>query len=340
MFDWLSLDWFTISKLRSLHWENSYFLYGIVGIPIVMWLRGVFHGNSQKVSIVLVSKDTYSDWTAILRWLFPICIFLGISLILMALARPQTIKNIAEQDAEAIDIVLAVDVSESMLEKDLLPSRLAAAKTVATNFVKGRLQDRIGLVIFAGEAFTLCPITTDYDLLYTFLDDISNRSINTAGTAIGSALAVSINRLRESKSRSKVIVLLSDGENTAGNIDPVTAAKLAQAFGIKVYTIAVGKPQGSINKIDSTVAISQNLSDEGILQKIAAATNGQFFRATNNATLSQVFAQIDQLEKVKIQSRSYQEVKDYYRIYLYWAIILLLFALLLKVAFVANVLED
>jgi Ca-activated chloride channel homolog len=261
-------------------------------------------------------------------------------LILMALARPQIVRNITERDAEAIDIMLAVDVSESMLEKDLSPNRLTAAKTVAANFVKGRLQDRIGLVIFAGDAFTLCPITTDYELLYTFLDDISNRSINTAGTAIGSALAVSINRLRESKARSKVIVLLSDGENTAGNLDPITAAKLAQAFGIKVYAIVVGKTQGSSVKTDSTAAIVQSMSDEGTLQKIAATTNGQFFRATNNATLSQIFVQIDQLEKVKIKTRSYQEVQDYYRIYLYWAIVLLLFALLLKVAFVANVLED
>ncbi len=340
MFDWLSLDWFTISKLRSLHWENSYFLYGIVGIPIAMWLRGVFHGNSQKVSIVLVSKDTYSDWTAILRWLFPVCVFFGIGLILMSLARPQTIRNIKERDAEAIDIMLTIDISESMLEKDLLPSRLAAAKTVATNFVKGRLQDRIGLVIFAGDAFTLCPITTDYELLNSFLNNIGSHSISTAGTAIGSALAVSINRLRESKSRSKVIVLLSDGENTAGNLDPITAAKLAQAFGIKVYTIAVGKPQSSINKTDSMVTMAQNLSDESILQKIALTTNGQFFRATNNSTLSQIFAQIDQLEKVKIKIRGYQEVQDYYRVYLYWAMVLLLSALLLKAAFVANVLED
>jgi Ca-activated chloride channel homolog len=339
MFDWLSLNWFTISKLRSFHWDNVYFLYGIVGIPIVMWLRGVFHGRGQKLNMVLVSKDTYSDWTAVLHWLFPISVLGSMTLILMALARPQIVRNITERDAEAIDIMLAVDVSESMLEKDLLPNRLAAAKTVATNFVKGRLQDQIGLVIFAGDAFTLCPITTDYDLLYTFLDDISNRSINTAGTAIGSALAVSINRLRESKARSKVIVLLSDGENTAGNLDPITAAKLAQAFGIKVYAIVVGK-QGSINKADSTAAFTQNLSDEGTLQKIAATTNGQFFRATNNATLSQVFTQIDQLEKVKIKTRSYQEVQDYYRIYLYWAVVLLLFALLLKVTFVANVLED
>ncbi len=340
MFDWLSLNWFTISKLRSFHWDNVYFLYGIIGIPIVMWLRGVFHGRGQKLNMVLVSKDTYSDWTAVLRWLFPISIFLSIALMLMALARPQIVRDIVEQDAEAIDIMLAVDVSESMLEKDLSPNRLVAAKTVAANFVKGRLQDRIGLVIFAGEAFTLCPITTDYDLLYAFLDDISNRSINTSGTAIGSALAVSINRLRESKARSKVIVLLSDGENTAGNLDPITAAKLAQAFGIKVYAIVVGKAQSSLSQTDSTGNMTQNLSDEGTLQKIAATTNGQFFRATNNATLSQVFAQIDQLEKVKIKTRGYQEVQDYYRIYLYWAIVLLLFALLLKIAFVANVLED
>jgi Ca-activated chloride channel homolog len=340
MLDWLSLEWFTIDRFRSYHWENTYFLFGIIGIPILMWLRGVFHGRGQRLNMAFITKDAFSDWTTLLRWLFPISVFFGIALILVALARPQIVNKMTERDAEAIDIVVALDVSESMQEKDLFPNRLMAAKTVATNFIKNRLQDRIGLVIFAGEAFTLCPITNDYDLLYSFLDGINSQSITVAGTAIGNALAVSINRLRENKTRSKVIVLLSDGENTAGNLDPITAAKLAQAFGIKVYAIVVGLSKTNTVATDSTGAPAQSSSDEGTLQKIANTTNGEFFRATDNAALSRVFAQIDQLERVKIKIRNYQEVQDYYRIYLLWAIACLLFALFLKAIFVANVLED
>jgi Ca-activated chloride channel homolog len=341
MWEWLSSEWFSIKTLRSFRWVDVYYLYGIAAVPVVLWLRGVFQGRSaQRFSISFVKGEVPNSWTSKMRWLFPVSLFLAVSMLLIALARPQIVRTLAEKDAEVIDILLALDISDSMSETDLQPNRLTAAKNVARRFVVGRLKDQIGLVIFAGEAFTLCPLTNDYNLLYSYIDDIRQDRISVAGTAIGSALAVGINRLRESKTRSKIIILLSDGENTAGNIDPITAAKLAKAFGIRVYTIAVGKP--SFKKIlTDTLAVSNiNNTDENTLQKIANTTNGRFYRATDNSALQNIFGQIDKLERVKIKTRRYQEVKDYYRIYLNWAVLFLLVALFLKVIFVANVLED
>jgi Ca-activated chloride channel homolog len=342
MWEWLSPEWFTVSKLSGFSWVDPYFLYGIFAVPILLWLRNVFHGRSaQYLNISLVEEERPFSWSVSLRLLFPLSVFLVISLILVALARPQIIRNVTEQDAEAIDIVLALDVSESMNEADLKPNRLVAAKAVAKSFVRGRLQDRIGLVVFAGEAFTLCPLTSDYDLLLGFLDDISLSTIATSGTAIGSALAVSTNRLRESQAKSKVIILLSDGDNTGGNLDPITAAKLAAAFGIKIYTIAVGltRPVRISNDSLSSVMPTKT-TDENNLHQIAQQTGSQFFKANDNAALQAIFRQIDTFERVKVTNRRYQEVRDYYRVYLNWAVVFFFFALLTKVLFIANVLED
>lgn len=251
------------------------------------------------------------------------------ALLLVALARPQRVSQRVKRSSEGIDIVLALDVSDSMLETDLRPNRLEAARSVARAFVRGRFQDRIGLVVFAGDAFSLCPLTTDYDLLNQSINEISSGLIRTAGTAIGSALGVSINRLRESRARSKIIVLLSDGENTAGSLDPVTAAELTEAYGIRLYTIAVG--QGGTGG---------GATDEGTLDRLATIANGQFFRASDTRALSAVFARIDQLEKAEIKQSRYREVNDFYQVYLHWAIVVLLLALLAKSTFVGNVLED
>jgi Ca-activated chloride channel family protein len=216
------------------------------------------------------------------------------------------VRESKEQFSEGIDIMLAMDISESMLATDLSPNRLDAAKNVAREFVKGRLQDRIGLVVFAGESFSICPLTTDYEMLNQYLDEINSNLIKTTGTAIGSALATCINRLREVQGTSKVAIILSDGDNTAGILDPLTATDLAKSFGIKVYTIAVGSNSES-EKID-----------ENTLREIANEGNGQFFRATDNQTLKNIFEQINRLEKVKVKDNVYRDVEDFYYIYLIW----------------------
>lgn len=281
-----------------------------------------------------------------LRYLLPISVFLGVSLVLVSLARPQIVREQREEESDGIDIMLAMDVSDSMTETDLPPTRLSAARRVAQSFVKGRKHDRIGLVVFAGEAYSLCPLTTDYDLVKQYLRDLNAQMIRTSGTAIGDALARCILRLRPqttadstqagsltaSTTRSKIIILLSDGDNTAGNLDPVTAARLAKAFDIRIYTIAVGKPV-----ISSSEAATV---DEGILKTIAATGNGSFFRATDNRRLQAIFAQINRLEKAPVRVRVSEDVRDYYRVYLHWAIVFLLLTLLLKCTIFGNVLED
>lgn len=265
-----------------------------------------------------------------------------VALVLMALARPQRTNEKVEQWTEGIDIMLAIDISQSMQIEDFTPNRLEAAKDVARGFIKGRRQDRIGIVVFSGDAFSLAPLTTDYSLLNAYLDELNFDMIESRGTAIGSAMAVVTNRMRESESKSKVCILLSDGDNTAGNIDPVTAAELAAAYNIKTYTIVVGKEGmvpygkdffGRPNMVENTV-------DETTMRKIAEIGSGEFFRVTDQQALKEVFKRIDQLEKAEIKETRFKDTSDFYFIYVRWAIALFLLWMLMKSSFITNVLQD
>jgi len=339
MEEWFSPRWFTWDILRSYEWVYPYFLYALPAIPFLFWLRSAFHRKHQQRLIITYNRENArKDWLTLLRFVQPVCVAFAVGLILVALARPQIVTERTDKFSEGIDIMLLLDISDSMMEKDLSPNRLEAAKLVARQFIQGRLQDRIGLIIFAGEAVSLCPLTTDYELLYGFLDEIQPTLIPTAGTAIGSALAVAVNRMRETSGESKVAILISDGDNTSGNLGPTTAAQLAKAFGVRVYSISVGKTLRVVRK--DSLNISSALVDESELQKIAALGNGKYFRATDNTALGTVFKQINQIEKVKSRNVVSRDVSDYYRIYLYWAILLLLIALSTKSTFMANILED
>ena len=335
---WFSPRWFWFSTIGSFEWVHVYFLYLIPLIPVLFWLRSALHRkHKQRLAITYTPVSGPVSWLTLLRFVQPLLVGAAISLILVALARPQVVSERRDQYSEGIDIMLLLDISDSMLEKDLSPNRLEAAKRVARQFIAGRLQDRIGLIIFAGEAVSLCPLTTDYQLLYGFLDELNPKMIPIAGTAIGSAIAVAVNRMQETQGKSKVAILISDGDNTSGNLGPTTSAQLASAYGVKVYTIAVGR-----NRRSSTVDSTGNaaLMDEGELRNIADLGNGKYFRATDNSALETVFRQIDQLEKVKSRDVLSRDVKDYYRIYLYWAVLLLLLAIGTKSTFMANILED
>jgi Ca-activated chloride channel family protein len=340
---WYSLEWFSLSTLNSFTWENEIFLYLIIGIPLLFMLRWLWRYKfNQKLPVAVTQKDLRVSPLTLIRLIPEILIMLVLAFICLALARPQKTNEKVDQWTEGIDIMIALDISQSMQIEDFLPNRLEAAKGVARNFIDGRIQDRIGLVVFSGDAFSLSPLTTDYNLLKSYLDEINFEMIENRGTAIGSALAVVTNRMSESETKSKVCILLSDGDNTAGNIDPITAAELAEAYGIKIYTIVVGKEGlvpfgkdffGRQNMIENTI-------DETTMRKIAEIGGGEFFRATDNQALQQVFAKIDQYEKAEIKETRFKDTSDYYFIYLQWGVACFLLWLLLKSTFITNVLQD
>jgi Ca-activated chloride channel family protein len=340
---WYSPDWFSPSTLRAFSWEYPEFLYAVFAVPLLFIVRWLFrYYFNQKLPVAVSQKDLQTSPLNLIRLLPEFLLMLSLMLILTALARPQKTNEKVEQWTEGIDIMIALDISQSMQIEDFTPNRLEAAKKVALDFIQGRQQDRIGIVVFSGDAFSLSPLTTDYDLLRSYINDINFDMIENRGTAIGSAMAVVTNRLRESQSKSKVCILLSDGDNTAGNIDPITAAELASAYGIKIYTIVVGKEGlvpygkdffGRRNMIENTI-------DETTLRKMAKIGGGEFFRATDNQALAQVFAKINQYEKAEIKETRFKDTSDYYFIYLQWAVAFFLTWLLLKSTFITNVLQD
>lgn len=341
--DWLSFSWFTRERFESYDWESFWWIYGIAAIPLLFLFRWlIIYQFRQRLPIALSEKDLKNDPISLLRFLPALFFTIALSLILVALARPQSTNEQVDQWSEGIDIMLTIDISESMQIQDFKPDRLEAAKEVARNFVAGRFQDRIGLVVFSGDAYSRSPLTTDYELLNTYIDDISFDLIESRGTAIGSALAVSTNRLTESQSDSKVLILLSDGDNTAGQIDPVTAAKLAYAHGIRIYSIAIGK-EGRVpfgQDFFGRPRYVENTLDETTLREIAKIGEGKFYRVSNKRALEQVFAEIDQLEKAEIKETRYKDTTDYYVVYLRWAVVFLLLWLVTKSTFMANVLVD
>jgi Ca-activated chloride channel homolog len=340
---WYSFDWFYPSTLQGFTWGNTFFLWAILLVPILFISRWALrHYFNQKLPVALLKSDLTTSPLTWIRLLPEFILSIVLVLMLTALARPQKTNEKVEQWTEGIDIMLAIDISQSMQIEDFKPNRLEAAKDVARDFIKGRLQDRIGIVVFSGDAFSLAPLTTDYDLLNSYLNDINFEMIESRGTAIGSALAVVTNRMRESESKSKVCILLSDGDNTAGNIDPITSAELAAAYEIKTYTIIVGKEGmvpfgkdyfGRPNMVENTI-------DETTMRKIAQIGGGEFFRVTDNAALKSVFDRIDQYEKAEIKESRFKDTADYYYIYLQWAVIFFLLWLLLKSTFLSNVLQD
>jgi Ca-activated chloride channel family protein len=344
---WYALDWFYPSVLKSFTWERPELLWVIPAVIILFFLRSFIrrmlgYRFFQKLPVAVTSKDLRSSPLNLVRLLHEFLLMVVLMLVLAALARPQKTNENVEQFTEGIDIMIALDISQSMQIADFTPNRLEAAKKVALDFIQGRLQDRIGLVVFSGDAFSLAPLTTDYELLRSYIKEINFEMIESRGTAIGSAMAVVTNRMRESESKSKVCILLSDGDNTAGNIDPVTAAELASAYGIRIYTIVIGReglvPYGK--DFFGRPQMIENTIDETTMRKMAEIGEGEFFRASDNQALANVFSQIDQLEKAEIKETRFKDTTDYYFIYLQWAVAVFLVWLLLKSTFISNVLQD
>ncbi len=252
----------------------------------------------------------------------------ALTLIVIAMARPQSAEHNSRTTAEGIDIVLAIDISGSMLARDFRPDRITAAKEVASSFIGDRYGDRIGLVVFAGEAYTQSPLTTDQSSLQTLLGRIRSGVI-ADGTAIGNGLATAINRLRESDAKSKVIILLTDGVNNRGEIAPLTAAQIAKEFGIKIYTIGVGtEGEAPFPVFDNNGRVVQTVNmkveiDEPMLRKIASETGGEYFRATDRQTLQAIYDRINEMEKSRVEIAEYTTLHEEYLPYLIAAIVLL-----------------
>lgn len=340
---WLSAQWFRPETLRSFEWAEPLALYLLLLIPLLFLLRYLFRWRrKQRLEVALPEDQLKWSPISLLRFIPPVVLSIALAFLCVALARPQRSNEQVEQWTEGIDIMVTMDISESMKIEDFEPNRLEVAKDVAKEFVQGRFQDRIGMVVFAGEAFSLSPLTTDYQLLNEYIENINFSMIEAGGTAIGSALAVSTNRMRESDSESKVLILMSDGENNAGSIDPITAAKLAHAYGIKIYTIAVGR-EGKVpfgRDIFGNINYIENELDETTLREIAKIGEGKFYRANNEEALEEIFAEIDRLEKAEIKETRFKDTTDFYDIYLSWAIAFFILWIFLKGTFISNILSD
>ena len=292
----------------------------------------------MRMSDTFAYKNAAKSWRTRLLHLPMLLRLFSFVMIVLALARPQTHNSWGNRTVEGIDIMLAMDVSTSMLAEDLNPNRMEAAKAVAAEFISGRPDDNIGLSIFAGEAFTQCPMTTDHmsllNLLQSVRTDIAARGLIEDGTAIGMGLANAVSRLEKSKAKSKVIILLTDGSNNRGDISPLTAAEIAKSYGIRVYTIGVGTNKvarypmtigSSVQYVNVPVEI-----DTETLSEIASITDGHFYRATNTNELKQIYKDIDKLEKTKMDVKKFSKHYDNFQPFILAALIALLLEILLR----------
>jgi Ca-activated chloride channel family protein len=324
---------------ENIEFLNKELFWLLLLLPIaVIWY--VFKHNKQtaelKISSIKGFKTSASLWTKLRHLLFALRL-IALGLLIMALARPRTVDVTTKtKTTRGIDIVMSIDVSASMLAKDLRPNRLEALKEVAADFIDGRPNDRIGLVEYAGEAYTKTPITSDKSIVQRSLRDIKYNTIIEGGTAIGMGLATSVNRLKDSRAKSKVIILLTDGVNNSGFIDPKIASELAVEYGIKVYTIGLGTNGMAL----SPIAINPNGTfrygrqqveiDEKLLEEIANVTGGKYFRATNNEKLAEIYKEINKLEKTEVEEKKYYNYDEKYRPLILIAGLLLLIELLLR----------
>ena len=305
---------------------------------LLLWF---FFKKNQQTAVLKISSlkgfDTSKNWLAKLRPILFVIRLVVLSLIITAMARPRTVDESTRiKTTKGIDIVIAIDVSASMLARDLKPNRLEALKKVASRFIQARPNDRLGLVEYAGESYTKTPLTSDKKIVLSSLKSIKYNTTITGGTAIGMGLATSVNRLKESRAKGKVIILLTDGVNNSGFIDPKIASELAVEFGIKVYTIGLGSngmalspigilPNGSFQYGNIQVEI-----DEDLLNQIAETTGGKYFRATSNTKLEEIYAEINKLEKTEIEETKYKSYNELFRPLILAAFGLLLFELLLR----------
>jgi Ca-activated chloride channel homolog len=330
--------------MTSIQFAHPHYFYMLLGlIPIIIWyvLRNKTFKADLQISSVQPFRTMSGSPRVMLRHLPFIIRMIVTGVIVIILARPQSTDRHEKTTTEGIDIILALDISGSMLARDFTPDRLEAAKDVAVEFISGRPHDRIGLVVFSAESFTQCPLTTDHAVLINLFKDVKSGIVED-GTAIGLGLSNSVMRLKNSDAKSKVIILLTDGMNNTGSVDPLTAAEIARTFDIRVYTIGVGMkgmaPYPFQDVFGRTVIQKVPVEiDEPTLQEISDMTNGNYFRATNNEKLRQIYAEIDKLEKSRIDVKEFSRKQEEYRIFAVIALLLVCIEMLVRYLFLRGI---
>lgn len=327
------------SWMQHIEFVNPWVLYWLLLVPLVgfwYWWRL----RSRKVNLTISSIEAIKGLTTWRSRLYPFLPLLrGLSMIAMiiALARPQLSLKEEEIKAEGIDIVLIMDISSSMLAQDFQPNRLEVSKAVAKEFIDKRTFDRIGLVVFAGESFTQCPLTTDHRVVKDFLDQLQCGMLDD-GTAIGMGLASAVNRMKDSQAKSKVVILLTDGVNNSGYIKPMTAAEIAVEMDTKVYTIGVGSRGQALSPVSRRsdgryiFGMANVEIDERLLNDIAKLTGGQYYRATDEASLEEIYNEIDKLEKTEMEVTIFKRYSEEFRPFLIFGLVVLLLELLLRLS--------
>ena len=322
---------------KGIDFTQKEFFWLLVLLPVLVFWYVLKH-KKQTAQLSVSSVEGFrktSIWTTFKHLLFGLRM-LAMALIITALARPQTVDVSSKtKTTRGVDIVMAIDVSASMLAKDLKPNRLEALKNVAADFIKGRPNDRIGLVEYAGESYTKTPITSDKSIVLQSLKDIKYNTVITGGTAIGMGLATAVNRIKDSKAKSKIIILLTDGVNNAGFIDPQTASELAVEYGVKTYTIGLGTNGMALSPIAIRNGVfqygrTQVEIDEKLLKEIAEVTGGKYFRATNNRKLKEIYKEIDALEKTEVEEFKFYNFEEKFRPLVFLALGLLFFEFLVR----------
>jgi len=323
--------------MGNIEFAYPAFFYGLILIPLmVAWY--IWRGRKGTAPLTISGFENLDERMGSSRiWMRHILALMRlviVTLLIVVLARPQSSNQWEQVTSEGIDIVLCMDVSGSMQAMDFRPNRLEASKDVGIEFVNARPNDRFGLVVFAGESFTQCPMTTDRAVVVNFLKDVDFGVIED-GTAIGMGLATAVNRVKDSKAKSKVIILLTDGVNNRGDVGPVTAAEIAADFGIRVYTIGVGSKGNAPIPVQDMFGrtVTRNMPveiDEEVLKEIAQTTGGTYFRATDNNKLREIYQEIDQMEKTRLDVKQYSRKKEEYFPYLLAAMLLLLLEVLLR----------
>lgn len=321
--------------IKDITFKYPYLLGLLALIPILLVWYFARTVRRQPAMLVTTTRGLYNvgNWKTRIRHLPILLRMLSIAMLVIALARPQLISKESLSEGQGIDIVLCIDVSGSMLAEDFTPNRLDAAKEVAANFVDSRVSDRMAVVIFSGESFTLCPVTTNKTEIKNQIFGIQNGLLDD-GTAIGSGLATSCDRLKSSDAKSKVVILLTDGENNGGLIDPQTAKEIAKSLKVKVYTIGVGTIGEALMPMQTVLGVvreKQKVSiDEKLLTQIATETGGKYFRATDNTSLKNIYADIDKLEKSKVEVTSFERYSERFLPFVVFAFVFLMLEIILR----------